>query len=74
MPIPLALLFDFALGDPPNRLHTTIRMGSLIAFFSRFRPRRRAWLEMLYGSIVMLVGWERVGGIPTFGSRNVRCG
>lgn len=62
MPVLLALLFDLALGDPPNRLHPTAWMGSLIAFLSRFRPRGRPAIELLYGGMLMLVGLALVGG------------
>lgn len=63
MPILLALLIDIALGDPPNRLHPTAWMGSLIAFLSRFRPRGRPASELLYGGLLMLVGLVLVGGM-----------
>lgn len=62
MSILLALLLDIAFGDPPNRFHPTAWMGSLIAFLSRYRPRRHAWLELLYGGGLMLIGLTMVGG------------
>ena len=71
MPIPLALLIDLALGDPPNRFHPTAWMGGLIAFLSRFRPHknptpageRRTGAELLYGGLLMLVGLALAGGV-----------
>jgi len=56
MPVLSALLIDLTLGDPPNRFHPTAWMGSLIDFLARFRPHERAWAELLYGGLLMLVG------------------
>ncbi len=56
MPVFFALLIDLTLGDPPNLFHPTAWMGILIAFLSRHRPRGRAWAELLYGGMLMLVG------------------
>jgi len=55
MPL-LALFLDLLLGDPPNRVHPTAWMGSLIAFLMRFRPRGNRLAELAYGVFVLLVG------------------
>lgn len=51
-----ALLFDLLFGDPPNRFHPTAWMGNLICFVLRFRPRENSLLELLYGSLILLIG------------------
>ena len=59
----LALLIDHLLGDPPNRLHPTAWMGSLISGLMRFRPRGSAAAEFLYGIFILVVGWALTLGI-----------
>lgn len=52
----LALALDLLLGDPPNRLHPTAWMGSLIRFLLRFRPHGNSTLEFLYGIFILAIG------------------
>ena len=52
----LALLIDALFGDPPNRLHPTAWMGSLIHALMRFRPRGNAAAELFYGIFILIVG------------------
>ena len=52
----LALLIDVLFGDPPNRLHPTAWMGSLIQVLMRFRPRDNAAAELFYGIFILIVG------------------
>ena len=52
----LALLMDVLFGDPPNRLHPTAWMGSLIHVLMRFRPRGNAAAALFYGIFILIVG------------------
>jgi len=54
--LPLALLLDGLLGDPPNRFHPTAWMGSLIHWLMRFRPRQNPPAELIYGILLLSVG------------------
>ncbi len=63
MPIPLALLLDILFGDPPNRLHPTAWMGSLIAALMPLRPHQKPALELLFGASLVLGGGTLVAGV-----------
>ena len=62
MAVLIAILLDLIFGDPPSRFHPTAWMGSLIAFFIRFRPRCSARLEFLYGGALTIMGLAATGG------------
>jgi len=48
-----ALLFDLALGEPPNRLHPVVWMGAATSGLERFAPREPA-AQLLHGAFVAL--------------------
>lgn len=52
----LALLFDWLLGDPPNRFHPTAWMGSFISAIFKKRPSDSPALEFLFGMTLTLTG------------------
>jgi len=56
MPVLLAFLLDILFGEPPNRFHPTVWMGSLIALLTRRHPRNRPAAELLFGALVVLLG------------------
>ena len=58
--MPLALLLDWILGDPPNRFHPTAWMGGLIALAIRFRPWGSPAREFAYGALLTLGGMALV--------------
>jgi adenosylcobinamide-phosphate synthase len=60
--LPLAVLIDLMFGDPPNKLHPTAWMGSLIHRLLRFRPRGNAVAELLYGVFILVVGLALTAG------------
>jgi len=60
--LPLALLFDGLLGDPPNRFHPTAWMGNFIHWIMRFRPRQNPPAEFVYGIFILLIGIALTAG------------
>jgi adenosylcobinamide-phosphate synthase len=60
--LPLALLLDELLGDPPNRFHPTAWMGNFIHWITRFRPRQNPSAEFIYGVFILLVGIALTAG------------
>ncbi len=56
MVVALALLLDIIFGDPPNRFHPTVWMGSLITFLKRFRPHGNRFFEFMFGIFIILIG------------------
>ena len=52
----LALGIDLTLGDPPNRFHPVVWMGSLIQFTRRHRPHNHPLSELAYGALVAIGG------------------
>ena len=60
--LPLALLLDQLVGDPPNRFHPTAWMGSLIRWLIRFRPRGNWLLEFMFGIFILLAGISLTAG------------
>jgi len=54
--VALALLLDIIFGDPPNRFHPTVWMGSLITFLKRFRPHGNRFFEFMFGIFIILIG------------------
>jgi adenosylcobinamide-phosphate synthase len=60
--LPLALLLDGLLGDPPNRFHPTAWMGNFIHWITRFRPRQNPSAEFMYGVFILLVGLALTAG------------
>lgn len=60
--LPLALLLDQWVGDPPNRFHPTAWMGSLIRWLMRFRPRGNWLVEFMFGFFILLVGFALTTG------------
>ena len=61
MPL-LALLLDLLFGDPPNQLHPTAWMGSLIRWLLRFRPRGNWLAEFMFGFFILLTGFAITAG------------
>jgi adenosylcobinamide-phosphate synthase len=59
----LALALDVLFGDPPNCIHPVAWMGKLIAFAMRFRPRGKAFSELVYGATIALGGCALFVGI-----------
>lgn len=60
--LPLALLLDGLLGDPPNRFHPTAWMGNLVHWLMRFRPHQNPLAEWMYGVFILLVGLTLTAG------------
>lgn len=58
-----AFLIDLLLGDPSNRFHPTAWMGSLIAWWGRFRPRGKPAAEFLSGTALILLGIILTGAV-----------
>jgi len=61
--IPLALLLDLLLGDPPNRYHPVAWMGQGIAAAQRWAPRRGHLARLAYGALIAVGGAGLVAGI-----------
>ncbi len=61
--IPLALLLDLALGDPPNRYHPVAWMGRGIAAAQRWAPRRGRLARLAYGALIAVGGTGLAAGI-----------
>lgn len=71
--IPLALLLDLLLGDPPNRCHPVARMGAQIGWLRRHAPRGNT-LRFLYGVEIALDGmalWATLGWLLTRWARRL---
>jgi adenosylcobinamide-phosphate synthase len=60
--IPLALLLDLALGDPPNRYHPVAWMGRGIVAMQRWIPRQRRLAQLAYGALIALGGTGLAAG------------
>jgi len=52
----LAFLFDWILGDPPNRFHPTAWMGTFIGAIFKKRPSGSPALEFIFGMTLTLTG------------------
>lgn len=52
----IALLIDITLGDPPTYFHPVGWMGKMIAFMARCAPQKRARAQLIYGSLMVLIG------------------
>jgi len=52
----LALFFDLAFGDPPNRWHPVAWMGHVIAWGRRRAPRSGRWSPFSYGLAGVVAG------------------
>jgi len=57
----VALFLDLVFGDPPNAFHPTAWMGSLITFFANHAPQKKAGIQFVYGSMIVLFGGLIVG-------------
>lgn len=68
----LAVALDLAVGDPPNALHPTAWMGSVIAFGKRHAPTRGAIAQFVYGALLIFIGAMLFALIVYFGSTQVR--
>ena len=53
-----ALLIDLAFGDPPNRFHPVVAMGSCIRWGSEHAPANGSRKQFLFG-----MGWVLLGGL-----------
>ncbi len=51
----LALIIDFALGDPPDAFHPVVWMGRVISFLGRGRLSRGPLYQFLYGAVITLL-------------------
>lgn len=51
----LALIIDFALGDPPDAFHPVAWMGRVISFLGRGRLSRGPLCQFLYGAVITLL-------------------
>ena len=56
VPIMLAVAFDLACGDPPNRFHPVAWIGSGLIVARHRLPRRGRLLPLLCGALLMGVG------------------
>ena len=52
----LALALDLLLGDPPNRFHTTVAMGSFIFWVERHSPKEGRTRQFLFGMVMVSLG------------------
>jgi adenosylcobinamide-phosphate synthase len=52
----LALVLDALFGDPPNRFHPVVAMGSFIRWASQRTPASGNARQFIYGMIFMLIG------------------
>jgi adenosylcobinamide-phosphate synthase len=52
----LALALDALFGDPPNRFHPVVAMGSFIRWFSQLAPASGNARQFIYGTVFMLIG------------------
>jgi adenosylcobinamide-phosphate synthase len=52
----LALALDLLLGDPPNRFHPTVAMGSFIFWIERQAPKEGRVRQFLFGAIMVSLG------------------
>jgi adenosylcobinamide-phosphate synthase len=52
----LALALDALFGDPPNRFHPVVAMGSFIRWFSQRAPTSGNSQQFIYGTVFMLAG------------------
>lgn len=62
--IPLALLLDARLGEPPNRWHPVAWMGSQIGWLRKAAPQNGNALRFLFGALIALDGmalWAAIG-------------
>ncbi|MEL7562131.1 adenosylcobinamide-phosphate synthase CbiB [Dehalogenimonas sp. 4OHTPN] len=50
----VALLIEFAIGDPPNAVHPTAWFGKAIYFFERFGFRGGKTYQFVYGTVATL--------------------
>jgi adenosylcobinamide-phosphate synthase len=53
--LPLALVIDVLLGEPPRVIHPVVWMGKLISFWERFAPTQGAQAQFIYGSAITLL-------------------
>ncbi|MBI5653666.1 MAG: cobalamin biosynthesis protein [Chloroflexi bacterium] len=67
-----ALALDLVFGDPPNALHPTAWMGSVIAFGKRHSPVRGAVAQFVYGALVIIFGAGAFALIAYFGLNAIR--
>lgn len=70
--IPLALLLDVLLGDPPNRWHPVAWMGSQIGWLRRRAPNSGNRAQFVYGAGVAVGGAAVWGGIGALATRLMR--
>lgn len=61
----LALLFDFALGDPPDAAHPVSWMGRVISSLERRRPGGGPRLQFAYG-VMMTVVTVALFAVPSY--------
>ncbi len=63
--LPLALLLDFWLGDPPNRWHPVAWMGRALGWAQQHAPGQNTanFHQMLFGAGVTLVGAGTAAGL-----------
>ncbi len=62
-PLLLAICFDLAIGEPPNRFHPVVWMGQLISTLRRWAPRLGPISALLYSGVLMLISSAVVLGL-----------
>lgn len=58
-----ALLLDWLLGEPPNRAHPVVWMGSAIAALRRRAPKQGNAVQFIYGGMIAFGGSALVWGV-----------
>jgi len=51
----LALLLDLLFGEPPRATHPVVWMGKVISFWERLAPVQGARIQVIYGSVMVLL-------------------
>ncbi len=62
----LAIALDLLLGEPPTFAHPVVWMGNIVALLERLAPPRCAWLQFLYGILIVLIGTALFGGLAYY--------
>lgn len=56
LPLALALVLDWTVGEPPNRVHPVVWLGRLVQFLERYAPRRGPLRALFSGTGITAVG------------------
>ncbi|MBI2858798.1 MAG: cobalamin biosynthesis protein [Chloroflexi bacterium] len=63
--LPLAIILDLILGEPPANLHPVVGMGKVISFGVRIGPKSGKTFPFIYGGAVVLVTMAAFG-LPAY--------